>query len=119
MAFEGIGGGRRLVIIAATVVALLAVMMVIGQESGKAAAMRNVARLDADLGFSVMGLPQPARALVAILALDCDLVSKPPGRIETLACLRSAASSRAADDQMLPNAAGRLESVLSIKTDRK
>ncbi len=87
-------------------------------QLGRMAAEKDHARLDADLGFSVMGLAQPDRALLALLALECDLGSKPEGRQETLQCLRSAAAYGPRVMQHFPNAPDRLESILTTRIGR-
>lgn len=87
-------------------------------QLGKRAAEKDHARLDADLGISVMVLPQADRALIAMLALECDLANKPQGRQETLQCLRTAASYAPRVMQHVPNAPDRLESILSARVGR-
>lgn len=106
---------RKLVwVVAGTILGLGGVTLG-ATQLGKLAAEKDHARLDADLGITVMVLPQADRALIALLALECDLANKPQGRQETLQCLRSAAAYAPRVIQHVPNAPDRLESILSTR----
>lgn len=109
---------RQLVwVVAGTILGLVGVTLGVAQL-GKMAAEKDHARLDADLGISVMGLPQADRAFIAMLALECDLANNPQGRQDTLQCLRSAAAYAPRVMQHVPNAPDRLESILSTRVGR-
>lgn len=87
--------------------------LALAMHLGRRAAESDVARLDADLGISVMSLSVTDRALLAALAQRCDLSSRPAGRSDTVECLRSALPTTTLDPAVFPSPLSQLESLIS------